>query len=185
MNITWVVATGYQIDPTVDVDVMKNVGPVWGSWSTWRSCATDNVVCHNLSKARELLQRDFQKNCNLYLAEQHHQDLGRPTGVKYYGGNFDQEVDHIEDIVSLHVAAATSEIVLMMGFVFPPIGEIADRFELHKLQNRYGLIRSLIENNPGQQFVLIDHPKQLEKTYQDLANLTRDNLGNVLKLLAQ
>ena len=83
------------------------------------------------------------------------------------------------------MAAATSEIVLMMGFVFPPIGEIADRFELHKLQNRYGLIRSLIENNPGQQFVLIDHPKQLEKTYQDLANLTCDNLGNVLKLLAQ
>jgi hypothetical protein len=32
---------------------------------------------------------------------------------------------------------------------------------------------------------MIDHPKQIEKTYQDLANLTRDSLGNVLKLLAQ
>jgi hypothetical protein len=119
------------------------------------------------------------------LPEQYHQDLGRPTGVKYYGGNFDQEVDHIEDIVSLHLAAAASDIVLIMGFVFPPIGEIADRFELHKLRNRYGLIRSLIANNPDQQFVLIDHPKKLEKTYQDLANLTRDSLKNVLKLLTQ
>ena len=185
MNINWVVATGYQIDPVVDITDLKNIGPVWGSWSTWRSCGTDNVVCHELGKARELVQREFQKNCNFYTQEHHHQELGRPTGVKYYGGKFDQEVDYIEDIVSLHLAAAASEIVLMVGFVFPPIGEIPDRFELHKLRNRYGLVRSLVTNNPGIQFVMIDHPKQLEKTYQNIANLTRDTLGNVLQLLAQ
>jgi hypothetical protein len=32
---------------------------------------------------------------------------------------------------------------------------------------------------------MIDHPKQMEKTYQNIANLTRDSLGNVLQLLAQ
>ena len=91
MNITWVVATGYQIDPVVDITDFKNIGPIWGSWSTWRSCGTDNVVCHDLSKARELVQREFQKNCNFYTQEHHHQDLGRPTGVRYYGGKFDQD----------------------------------------------------------------------------------------------
>lgn len=185
MNITWVVATGYQIDPAVDLDIMKNIGPIWGSWSTWRSCGTDNVVCHNLSKARELLQRDFQKNCNFYTSEQYHSDLGRPTGVKYYGGKFDQEVDHIEDIVSMHLATAASEVVLMLGVDLPPMAELLDRFELHKLRNRYGLTRSLIAGNPNTQYVLIDHQKKLEKTFRDLTNLTCDTLENVLKLLAQ
>jgi hypothetical protein len=185
MNITWVVATGYQIDPAVDLDAMKNIGPIWGSWSTWRSCGTDNVVCHNLAKARELLQRDFQKNCNFYTPEQYHSDLGRPSDVRYYGGKFDEEIDHIEDVVSMHLSTAASELVLMLGFDFPPMAELTDRFELHKLRNRYGLMRSLIVGNPDTQYVLIDHPKQLEKTFQDLPNLTCDNLGNVLQLLAQ
>ena len=184
MNITWVVATGHQINPIVDIDVLKNVGPIWGSWTTWRSCSTDNVVCQDLGRARELIQRDFQKSCNFYTNEQYHSDLGRPTGVKYYGGSFDQEVDSIDDIISLHLATAASEIVLMMGFDFLPIVETADRFELHKIRNRYGLVRSLISNNADTQFVLIDHPKKLEKTYQELSNLTCDKLGNVLKLLA-
>lgn len=185
MNVTWTVATGHQIDPAVDTDQMKNIGPIWGSWSTWRSCATDNVVCHDLARARELVKREFQTHCNLYTAQQYHADLGRPVGVKYYGGQFDQEVDNMEDIIGLHLATAGSEIVLMMGFNFLPIGELTDRFELHKLKNRYGLVHSLISNNDTVQFVLLDHPKKIDKIYQDLANLTCDNLGNVLKLLAQ
>lgn len=185
MNITWTVAAGHQINPIVDISALKNVGPIWGSWTTWRSCGTDNVVCHELAKAKDLVLRDFQKSCNFYTSEQYHADLGRPTGVRYYGGTFDQEVDNIEDIISLHLACSLSEIVLMMGFSFPPIGEIADRFEMHKLRNRYGLVRSLISNNPEIQFVLIDHPKKIEKTFSELPNLTCDNLGNVLKLLTQ
>jgi hypothetical protein len=85
----------------------------------------------------------------------------------------------------MHLSTAASELVLMLGFDFPPMAELTDRFELHKLRNRYGLMRSLIVGNPNTQYVLIDHPKHLEKTYRDLANLTCDNLGNVLKLLAQ
>jgi hypothetical protein len=47
------------------------------------------------------------------------------------------------------------------------------------------LTRSLIAGHPNTQYVLIDHQKKLEKTFQDLPNLTCDSLGNVLKLLAQ
>jgi hypothetical protein len=116
---------------------------------------------------------------------QYHQTLNRPTNVKFYGGEFNQEVDSIEDIIGLHLASGSGEIVIMLGFDLPPIGELTDRFELHKLRNRYGLIRSLIASNPNTQYVLIDHKKQLEKTYQSLTNLTCDTLENVLKLLAQ
>ena len=185
MNINWVIADGYQIDPTVDLDILKSIGPIWGSWTTWRACGTDNVVCQNQSKAQELIKRDFQNLCNFYTSSQFQQALNRPTNVKFYGGEFNQELDSIEDIISLHLAGNSGEIVLMMGFNFPPIAKLADRFELHKLKNRYGLVRSLITSKTDTQFVMIDHPKQMEKTYQTISNLTCDTLGNVLQLLAQ
>ena len=85
----------------------------------------------------------------------------------------------------MHLATAASEVVLMLGVDLPPMAELLDRFELHKLRNRYGLTRSLIAGNPNTQYVLIDHQKKLEKTFRDLTNLTCDTLENVLKLLAQ
>ena len=185
MNINWVIADGYQVDPTVDLNRIKSIGPIWGSWTTWRSCGTDNVVCQNQSKAQELVTRDFQNLCNFYTSLQFQQALNRPTNVKFYGGEFNQELDNIEDIISLHLASDSSEIVLMLGFNFPPMAELTDRFELHKLRNRYGLVRSLVTSKSDVQFVMIDHPKHIEKTYQNIPNLTCDSLGNVLKLLAQ
>ena len=185
MNINWVIADGYQIDPTVDLDKIKAIGPIWGSWTTWRACGTDNVICQNQSKAVELLNRGFQNTCNFYTSMQYHQALNRPTNVKFYGGEFNQEVSSIEDIIGLHLASDAGEIVIMLGFDLPPIAELADRFELHKLKNRYGLLRSLIVTNQDTQYVLVNHQTQLEKTFKDLANLTCDNLENVLQLLAQ
>ena len=185
MNINWVIAAGYQVDPTVDLDKIKAIGPIWGSWTTWRACGTDNVICQSQSKAVELLNRGFQNTCNFYTSMQYHQTLNRPTNVKFYGGEFNQEVDNIEDIIGLHLASVSSEIVIMLGFDLSTMAELTDRFELHKLRNRYGLTRSLITSNPNTQYVLIDHSKDLDKNFQDLANLTCDTLENVLQLLAQ
>jgi hypothetical protein len=186
MNISWVVASGYQIDPTVDLSILQNIGPIWGSWQTWRSCGTDNVVCHNAAKAQELIQRNFQTSCNFYIPEQNFRTAGRPQGVKFYGGEFAQEMDNIEDIIALHLASSGSNIVLMIGFDFTNIStNITDRFNLHKIKNYYGLSRSLIINQPQIQWVLIDHSNNLDKSFKDLPNLTCDTLENVLQLLAQ
>ena len=185
MQINWVVASTYQLDPAIDVDAVKNIGPIWGSWRTWRSCATDNVVCHDSGRAQELVARNFQKDCNFYVPESNFVKIGRPLGVRIYGGNFLQEVDAIEDIVALHLASAQSNIVILLGFELTGINGIDDTFELHKKKNYHGLVRGVIAAHPETQWVLADHEKKLDKNYQTLPNLTCDTLGNVLQLLAQ
>ena len=185
MRINWVVASTYQLDPAVDADAIKNIGPVWGSWRTWRSCATDNVICHESSRAHDLVARNFQTDCNFYIHEANFVKLGRPPGIRVYGGDFLQEVDSIEDVIALHLAAAQSDIVILLGFELTGIKGIDDTFELHKKKNYHGLVRGVIAAHPETQWVAVDHDKKLDKNYQTLANLTCDTFKNVLQLLAQ
>jgi len=182
MRISWVVASDYQLDPSVDVEQIKSVGPIWGSWRTWRACGTDNVICHEQKKVRELLDRAFQAVCNFHIPRSLYEPLGRPVGCRLYDGSFDQELDGIEDIVAMHLAAADSDLVLMLGFDWTLPKTLEDRFERHKLTNRHGLIRGAISGTDRVQWVAIDSP-DLDKSYQNLANLTCDSLQNALKLL--
>lgn len=184
VKINWVVATDYKLDPAIDADELKNIGPIWGSWKTWRSCATDNVICHDSAKSIELTKRDFQKSCNFYVPESNLQMMGRPPGILVYGGEFLLEVNNIEDIVALNLASAQSDIVIMMGFDLSTIVETADRLETHKKKNYLGLIRSLISTQPEIQWVLVDYPAEPDKSFKILPNLTCDTFKNVLQLLA-
>jgi len=182
VRISWVVAAGHSLDPAVDVERMKSVGPVWGSWRTWRSCGTDNVICHQQQKGRELLDRAFQAVCNFYLPRSLYEPLSRPVGVRLYDGDFDREVDDIEDIVALHLAGANSDIVLILGFDWTLPDDVTDRFERHKITNRHGLMRSAISNMNTTQWVAIDCAN-MHKSYQNLSNLTCDSWQNALQLL--
>ena len=92
MKISWVVADGYQFDPTVDVDVIKDIGSIWGSWTTWRGCGTDNVICNTESKALDLIERSFHKGCNFYIPNKTWTKFNCPTGVQSYGGEFEHEI---------------------------------------------------------------------------------------------
>jgi len=183
VRVNWVVPSNYQIDPTVDPTQLKLVGPLWGSWRTWRSCTTDNVICYDFAKARELLDRAFQSVCNFYLPRRYYQELGRPLGVKLYDGEFAHDLDHPEDIVTMHLAAGVSDIVLLLGFNFGDIVLPEDKLAQHKLKNWHGLIRSVIAADPKIQWVAVDHPAQFDKSYQNLPNLTCDTMANALKLL--
>ena len=182
VKISWVMAADHSLDPAVDVERMKSVGPVWGSWRTWRSCGTDNVICHQQQKGRELLDRAFQAVCNFYLPRNLYEPLARPVGVRLYDGDFDRELDDIEDIVALHLAGASSDIVLIVGFNWTVPENVTDRFERHKIMNRHGLMRSVIATMPNTQWVAIDCA-EMDKSYQNLANLTCDSLQNALQLL--
>lgn len=185
MNVSWVAADRFILDPTVDVESLKSIGPIWGSWTTWRSCGTDNVVCHDPAKAQELVARGFHNKANFFTHRSYYQQLNRPQGVKLYDGSYTEQVDSLEDIIALHLAAASSDIVLLLGFQFGKLELPEDQFEQHKSINRHGLMRSIIAKNPTIQWVAIDHPKQLDPKYQELTNLTCDKLKSVLKLLAQ
>ena len=183
MRVNWVVSSTYQLDPTLDPEKLKLIGPIWGSWRTWRSCSTDNVICYDFAKSRELIDRAFQAVCNFYVPRKYYQDLGRPVGLKLYDGEFAHDIDFPEDIISLHLAAGSSDIVLLLGFDFGKIATPADRYQSHQIQHQHGLMRSAISSSDMVQWVLVDHPMELDKSYQNIANLARDTMENVLKLL--
>lgn len=183
MRINWIYSSNYSPPLTIDLDVIKSVGPSWGSWKSWRACGTDNVICHDLAQGKALIQRNFQTMCNFYVPRGSYQDLNRPTGVKLYDGDFREEVDDLEDIIAMHLAVSMSDIVLLVGFNFGKKEPLADKFKQHRQQNRFGLTRQVIANNPTVQWVLVDHPTQIDKSYSELTNLTCDNIDNVLKLL--
>jgi hypothetical protein len=183
MRVNWVLASTYQLDPVRDPEHLKTVGPIWGSWHTWRSCGTDNVVCHEFAKSRELIQRAFQAVCNFYVPRQFYQDLGRPIGIKLYDGNFQDDVDHIEDIVSMHLAASVSDIVLLLGFDLAERDLPQDRLERHRFRNYRGLLKSVIAAQDRVQWVAVDHAGKLEPSLGELSNLTCDTMQNALQLL--
>jgi hypothetical protein len=104
-------------------------------------------------------------------------------GVKLYEGEFTQEVDCPDDIVALHLVSNISDIVLLAGFDLSKKEKALDRFQEHKDFNYYALIQSIITANPDTQWVLVDHPNSVDKSFKKLSNLTCDIMPNVLKLL--
>jgi hypothetical protein len=180
MKISWVLSDRVELDPTVDIDKLKNIGAFWGSWRTWRAYQTDNVLCNDLAKADELLKRAFHSICNLYIPNTNYATLNRPAGVKLYEGEFVHDVEHREEIVALHLAASTSDIVLLLGFDFSEQPKHADRLLEHRAHNYRGLIRQTIVDNSHVQWVVIDHPADFRKDLRELNNLTKDSLSNVL-----
>ena len=184
MKINWVLGNLTEFSPEIKIETLKNIGPFWGSWKTWRSCKTDNVICHDLDRASALLARNFQQNCNLYIPNNIYSTLNRPEHVKLYNGDFvDLELDNKEDIVALHLASAQSDIVLMTGFDLSPIEKTQDRLANHKLTNYKNLVKHAIMGNAQTQWVLLDHAPELDKDIQSLPNLTVDTLINSAKTL--
>lgn len=181
MNISWVLSDSCVIDPTVDIDTLKEIGPIWGSWKTWRSCQTDNVICHELSKAQELLKREFQNNCNFYIPNKLWAQLDRPDGVNVYEGNFIDEFQP-EEIIAMHLAASQNDIILLLGFNWADRLKNPNKLAEHNFQAYRALVNHAITDNPGVQWVLVDHPDPIMKMFSKFNNLTTDTMENCLSL---
>jgi len=184
MNISWVLADSVILDPTQDIASLKNIGALWGSWCTWRAHQTDNVICHSQSKAAELTKREFQKHCNFYIPNSVYSDIGRPSGVRLYEGDFVHDVILQEEIVAMHLAASTSDIVLLLGFDLTKFSPNPDRLLANQAQHHRNLIRQAINDYAHVQWVVVDHPMELSKDLIELENLTTDTMINVIKLSA-
>ena len=181
MNINWILANDYVPDPTIDLDQLKTCGALWGGWQTWRASGTDNVICHDTAKARDLIQRAFHAVCNFYVPSSAYAMLDRPQGVRLYEGEFVHDLDHHEEIVALHLTAGISDIVLLLGFDLAEVELPADRLERHRWLNHRNLIRQAMKDNVQTQWVLVDHDRPVDKYFKELDNLTQDTLDNVLK----
>jgi hypothetical protein len=184
MKISWVFQQNAVLDPTVHIPQLKNIGSFWGSWHTWRGCQTDNVVCHNLAKADELIKRGFHNTCNFYISNSVFQGLMQPQGVKIYEGDFVHDLDFHEDIVSLHLASSVSDIVLLVGFDFKETPKNPDRLLEHRAHNYRSLIKQAIKDNNLVQWVVIDHPEPIRLDLLELENLTKDTMNNVIDMLS-
>lgn len=183
MRINWVFSSTWSPEPELDLELLYNIGPSWGSWKNWRACGTHNVICHDTARARALIERQFQTKCNLYVPQQHYALLGRPGQIQLYNGDFQEATLEIEDVVSVHLAAANSDIVLMTGFDLGDQDNFANTAEKVKWRNQMGLLSSAIRSAADVQFVLVDHAVDLAPAFAELSNLTCDKLQNVLQLL--
>jgi len=183
MNINWILANNYIPDPAIDLDHLKLHGAFWGGWQTWRACNTDNVICHDMAKASELIKRAFHTRCNFYIPNSTYVSLDRPAGVKLYEGEFIHDLDNYEEIISMHLVAGCSDIVMMLGFDFLEPKKIEDRLQQHRSHNYRSLCKHAIKNNPQTQWVLVDHPGEVMQEWNTLANLTCDSLSSCLNLL--
>lgn len=184
MNISWVLSDNATLDPTVDISQFKDVGSLWGGWRTWRSFSTDNVVCFDPDKAKDLIQRLFYNQCNLYIPNSVYVLLDRPAGVKVFDGNFNLDIQHHDELVSIHLASSQNEIILLFGFDWSKKEKLTDPLLEHRAHNYRNLIKQVIKDNPTTQWVLIDHPHDIMPELSNLPNLSKDSLVNVLKLLS-
>jgi len=182
MNISWVLADSVVVDPTQSIEGLKRLGAFWGSWKTWRAYQTDNVICHDQIKAAELIKRDFQKQCNFYIPGSVHSGLGRPGGVQLYAGEFVHDVIQQEEIVALHLAAAASDIVLLLGWDLTELKPDADRLKTNQAQHHRNLLYQALKDYNQIQWVVVDHTGKLAPIFTNLDNVVTDTLESVLAL---
>lgn len=176
MNISWVFGDDVKIAYQKDLWTIKSVGPTWGSWRGWRYTNTDNVVCADPVKAQELLGTRFYQNCNLYLPDSFRRDTEWPREVRVFGGEFPVEVDRKEEAISLYLAGSISDIVLLYGWHLDAASwqardEYSRGFILHTLETL------------SVQWVVVDHPGELDPEIRDLPNLSQDTLAQVAALM--
>ena len=183
MNISWVIADSAELDPTQNIDALKKLGPIWGSWRTWRAYQTDNVVCHNQNKAEELVKRKFHERCNFYIPDSVNVLLGRPAGVRLYAGDFVHDVIRQEELVALHLAATTSDIVLLLGWDLAKLKPNSDRLESNQAQHHRNLFHQAVKDYGQTQWVVVDHLEPLAPSLQVLENLVLDTMATVLALV--
>ena len=94
-----------------------------------------------------------------------------------FGGAFDFAVDSVDDIVAAHLSASVADVIIMVGF------DLESKPNAKVGRNNYiGLLAQSIQDS-GKQWVIVDHPKNLDGPIQKLPNITRDLLPNVLQLL--
>lgn len=183
MNVAWILQENLFLDPEVKIQSLRDVGSFWGSWRTWRAYGTDNVICHDLKQAQDLLNRNFQSSCNFFIPDHNFTAAGSPNNVKRYQGDFKHDVEHHEDIVAMHLACNQNDIVLLLGFDWTEPDKLQDKLLEHKAHNYRSLTKQIIVDSPQVQWLLIDHPGPVRKDLRNVTNLDTDSLKNVLELL--
>ena len=181
-KISWVLADSTVLDPAYDIDDLKQLGIFWGSWQTWRSCQTDNVICHDQVKVAELIKRQFQTKFNFYIPDTVYANLDRPEGVRVYAGEFVHDVIRQVELVALHLAATTSDIVLLFGWNLAKLQTDPDKLLNNQQLHHRNMTRQAFMTHNEVTWVIVDHPESIDPNIVILENVVTDTLNTVLEL---
>lgn len=183
MKTCWVLSEDI-LSGTLSPEVLSSVAPSWGPLSSWREYQVDNVICYDLKQAKDMITRAFHAVCNFYVPKNNYIELGRPVGVKLFEGEFkDNVVSNKEDIIAMNLVSSTHDIVLMIGFDLGPVSEELDIIEQRMLKAYRHNIKTIINDNPNTQFVLVNYDNGLAENFKGLENLTVDTVDSVVDLL--
>lgn len=177
MNIAWLFAEDTLLPPSQDTQLMRDIAPIWGSWRTQRAYQTDNVVCWTADQAAVLIKQGYADVCNLHISQVVYDQLHQPPGVKVFGGQFEFDVDSVDDIVAAHLSSSVADVIIMVGF------DLESKSQAKSSRNNYMELLSQCIHHSKKQWVIVDHPQNLDQRIQKLSNITRDLLPNVLQLL--
>lgn len=182
MKIGWVISE--HIKPkSVDIATIKSIAPTWGGCMVYESYAMDNVICHDFQQSKKMIRRNIQDSCNFYIPESNYASLSRPANVNFYNGEFkDENINHRDEIVAMNITSQLYDVVLLLGFGFAK-PKMKDKLELHKVLAYQHNVKTIIADNHQVQFVLVNYRGKLSNEYNEIGNLTRDSLSNVLKML--
>jgi hypothetical protein len=71
-----------------------------------------------------------------------------------------------------------------LGFDLQDLPKNADKLTENRIQHYRNLVRQVILTNPNTQWVLVDHPGEIGKSFASMDNLTKDSMASVIKMLA-
>ena len=113
------------------------------------------------------------------------QKLKLPDGltVAISSGNTIAPESDPRPAVAMHLAATTSDIVLMLGYDLSKLHLPEDRLEANRLQHHRNMIKQALIMYETVQWVIVDHTADIDSSLQDLPNLVTDSLASVLALI--
>lgn len=176
MRICWVISEEIEAD-SLDMKIVREVAPSWGSWKTWKEHKTENCISTNLTHTTDLIKRAFHAICNFYIPQDHYTKAGSPMGVKLFDGTFkNNNISNKNDLVALNLATPGNDIVLMSGFNFSAT-------EDEGRKEYYFNVCELMKKHSTVQFVLVDYEGNLDTWAEKQENLTLDTIDSVKNLL--
>ena len=92
------------------------------------------------------------------------------------------DVIHQEEIVAMHLAATTSDIVLLLGFDLSELSPDMDRLTAHRAHHHRAMIHQVIKDSEDKQWVIVDHAQALDPILITSPNIGTDSLSAVLNL---
>lgn len=185
MEYCWVAQKNHDPSKNIGFEKMKAVCPIWGSWESWRTCATDNIIVEDFSDARRLLDREINTKTNLWTHEENFDLLGRPESLSLHNITIEKSLRDKNDLVALALAGARHDLVMCVGFDLSFNEQETDKLERHEQKSYLTAIANILKGFNQTQFVFIDLPSDPPENFTELPNFTCDNIENVLALVSE